>query len=86
MAPDLVVINAKVYTIDSRVPRAEALAVKAGKFVAVGRTADMQALAGKRTQTIDARQMTIVPGFIDTHNHARGNATRLIRVGSGQRT
>ena len=70
---DLVVFNAKVYTVDSRVPRAEAFAVKAGRFAAVGATADIKSMIGKATQTIDAKQMTIVPGFIDTHNHAPGN-------------
>src|SRR5438045_401038 len=70
--PDLVVLNAKVYTIDSRTPRAEAFAVRAGRFVAVGTTAEIRSLAGKATQTFDARQMTIVPGFIDCHNHAPG--------------
>ncbi len=68
---DLVVFNAKVYTMD-RTPRAEALAVKGGRFVAVGRTADIKGLIAKGTQTIDARQMTIVPGFTDCHNHAPG--------------
>jgi predicted amidohydrolase YtcJ len=72
LEPDLVVFNAKVYTVDSRNPRAEAFAVKAGRFVAVGTTRDMKALAGKNTQTYDAQQMTIVPGFIDCHNHAPG--------------
>src|ERR1700683_3068660 len=57
---DLVVLNAKVYTVDSSAPRAEAFAVKAGRFVAVGSTAEMKALAGKRTQTFDAQQMTVV--------------------------
>ncbi len=70
---DLVVFNAKVYTVDSSVPRAEAFAIKAGRFAAVGSSADMQAFIGKQTQTFDAKQMTIVPGFIDTHNHAPGN-------------
>ena len=70
---DLVVFNAKVYTVDSRAPKAEAFAVKAGRFAAVGSTADMKALIGKGTQTFDAKQMTIVPGFIDCHNHAPGN-------------
>jgi predicted amidohydrolase YtcJ len=70
---DLVVFNAKVYTVDSRAPRAEAFAVKAGRFVAVGSTADMKALIGKGTQSFDAKQMTVVPGFIDCHNHATGN-------------
>jgi predicted amidohydrolase YtcJ len=70
---DLVVFNAKVYTVDSRLPRAEAFAVKAGRFAAVGTTEEMKALIGKGTQTFDAKQMTVVPGFIDCHNHAAGN-------------
>src|SRR5262249_7993213 len=69
---DLVVINAKVYTMDSRVPRAAAFVVKDGRFAVVGTTDDVKALAGKSTQTFDAKQMTIVPGFIDCHNHAPG--------------
>jgi len=70
---DLVVFNAKVYTVDSRAPTAEAFAIKAGRFTAVGGAADIKALIGKSTQTFDARQMTIVPGFIDCHNHAPGD-------------
>ena len=69
---DLVVFNAKVYTVDSRAPKAEAFAVKAGRFTAVGSNAAVRALTGKGTQTFDARGMTIVPGFIDCHNHAPG--------------
>src|SRR5262252_7701206 len=71
--PDLVVVNAKVYTVDAARPRAEAFAVRGGRFLAVGTSDEMKALAGKNTQTFDARQMTIVPGFIDCHNHAPGN-------------
>src|SRR5580704_8421317 len=70
--PDLVVLNARVSTVDSRVPKAEAFAVKGGRFLAVGSTADIKGLIGKKTQTYDAKQMTIVPGFIDTHNHGGG--------------
>jgi predicted amidohydrolase YtcJ len=70
--PDLIVFNAKVYTIDPRVPQAEAFAVKGGRFVAIGSTADIKGLMGKKTPTLDARQMTVVPGFIDSHNHAPG--------------
>ena len=69
---DLVVFNAKVYTVDSSAPKAEAFAVKAGRFAAVGSNRDIKALIGKGTQTFDARQMAIVPGFIDCHNHAPG--------------
>ena len=70
--PDLVVVNAKVYTVDARAPRAEAFAITAGRFTAVGSTAEIKALAGRSTETFDARQMTVVPGFTDTHNHAGG--------------
>src|SRR5262245_31392983 len=70
---DLVVFNAKVYTMDARAPRAEAFAVKAGKFTAVGRRSDIEGLIGKNTQTYDAERMTIVPGFTDCHNHAGGD-------------
>lgn len=70
--PDLIVINAKVYTMDPRAPRAEAFAIAGGRFTAVGSTSDVKGLAGKNTQTFDAKGMTVVPGFIDCHNHAGG--------------
>src|SRR5437870_3611956 len=71
--PDLVVFNAKVYTVDSRMPKAEAFAVRDSRFVAVGSSEEIRELAGKRTRILDAGQMTIVPGFIDCHNHASGD-------------
>jgi len=77
--PDLVVFNAKVYTVDPSMPRAEAFALSGGRFVAIGSTADMRGLVGKGTQTLDAKQMTIVPGFVDCHNHA-GGTTLLYEV------
>src|SRR5262245_47689170 len=70
---DLVVFNANVYTVDVGVPKAEAFAVKGGRFSAVGSTADIKGLIGKTTQSFDAKQMTVVPGFIDCHNHAGGD-------------
>ncbi len=69
---DLIVINAKVYTIDDRTPKAQAFAIKAGRFMAVGQTADIKSLARKQTQIVDAHGMTVIPGFIDCHNHAPG--------------
>jgi hypothetical protein len=70
--PDAVVVNANVYTMETRAPRAEAFAVTNGRFTAVGTTGDIKGLAGKSTQTFDAKGMTVVPGFIDCHNHAGG--------------
>lgn len=69
---DLVVVNANVVTIDPARPRAEAIAVKDGRFLAVGSSADIRALASTRTRVIDAAQQTVVPGFIDTHCHPSG--------------
>jgi predicted amidohydrolase YtcJ len=69
---DLIVVNARVFTVDSARPRAEAFAVKDSKFIAVGSTADIRNLATSRTQVIDAGGMTVTPGFIDTHCHVSG--------------
>jgi predicted amidohydrolase YtcJ len=70
---DLVVYNARVYTVDARTPKAEAFVVRDGRFAAVGANAEMRSFAGKGARTFDARQMAVVPGFIDCHNHASGN-------------
>ena len=71
-APELVVINARVWTVDDRLPRAQAFAVKGGRFLAVGSNEDVRSLIGKGTEVFDAKGMTITPGFIDCHNHAPG--------------
>src|ERR1043166_6210757 len=70
--PDLVVLNATIYTMDPSSPRAEAFAVNSSRFSAIGTTAEIRALATRRTQVLDAKGMTIVPGFTDCHNHAGG--------------
>src|SRR5579871_5927104 len=70
--PDLVVFNARVVTIDPRQPRAESFAIKNGRFSAVGSNGDVRNLIRQGTTTWDAKGAFIVPGFIDTHNHAPG--------------
>ena len=69
---ELVVFNARVTTVNPAMPKAEAFAITGGRFVAVGTTAEIKSLIGKKTQVIDAKGMTVVPGFIDTHNHGGG--------------
>ena len=83
--PDLIVINARVYTVDDRLPKAEGFAVKDGRFVAVGSTSDVRNLAPRRTEVVDAQQMTILPGFIDTHCHPSG-INELYEVNANVRT
>jgi len=79
---DLVVWNARVYTVDDAMPRAQAFAVKGSRFMAVGSNQEMKALVGPRTETYDAQGMTITPGFIDCHMHHR--ATELLYDVSAQ--
>src|SRR5438874_2329514 len=83
--PDLVVVNARVLTSDTALPRAEAFAVRNGRFVAVGSSADVRNLATARTPVIDARTMTVVPGFIDAHCHPSG-VEELYGVNTNLRT
>jgi predicted amidohydrolase YtcJ len=83
--PDLVVVNGTVYTSDAAQPRAEAFAVKNGRFVAVGSTADIRNLAARRTQVLDAQRMTVTPGFIDAHCHPSG-VQELYGVNTNLRT
>jgi predicted amidohydrolase YtcJ len=71
--PDLVVYNARVYTVDDALPKAQAFAVSNSRFTAVGSNEEIKALIGKKTRSFDAQGMTITPGFIDCHNHAPGN-------------
>lgn len=71
-APDLVIVNARVYTVDSRFATAEALAVTGGKFSAVGTNAQIRALAGPSTRTMDLAGKTVIPGLQDNHLHNAG--------------
>lgn len=68
-APDLVLINGKVLTLDDRSTITEAVAVADGKILATGTSASMKALAGARTRVLDVAGKTVIPGLIDTHTH-----------------
>src|SRR3989441_11573414 len=83
--PDLIVVNGNVFTSDTAQPRAEAFAVKNGRFVAVGSNADVRNLATRRTQVVDAERMTVTPGFIDAHCHPSG-VQELYGVNTNLRT
>ncbi len=83
--PDLILVNAKIYTVDPAAPRAEALAIKNGRFVAVGASSDVRNLASRRTQVIDAGGQTVTPGFIDAHCHVSG-VNELFGVNTNLRT
>ena len=69
MEPELIVFNADIRTVDQNQNRAEAFAIKGGRFVAVGNNEDVLDLKGTTTESINANGATIVPGFIDSHTH-----------------
>jgi predicted amidohydrolase YtcJ len=67
--PDLILHNGNIITIDQRRPRAQAVAIADGRFLAVGANEKVRALATGRTKKIDLAGATVVPGFIDAHTH-----------------
>ena len=68
-APDIILTNGKIVTVDDRFSIAQAVAVRGDRFVAVGTNQDITRLAGPNTRRIDLRGRTVVPGMIDNHAH-----------------
>ena len=68
-AADLVIRNAKVWTVDENRPTAQAIAVLGGRIVAVGSNADADAWRGPGTRVVDAAGKLLLPGFNDAHVH-----------------
>ena len=71
MPADLAVVNGRVHTVDASMPEAQAVAVTGTTISAVGSDDDIRELVGPHTRVIDARRATVLPGFIDAHNHVR---------------
>jgi predicted amidohydrolase YtcJ len=74
--PNIIAYNGKVLTVDDAFTTASAVAVRDGKFLAVGTNQRIRAMAGPNTRQIDLKGKSVVPGFIDTHNHYNGYAER----------
>jgi predicted amidohydrolase YtcJ len=68
--PDTILIGGKVLSVDAAFSTHEALAIREGRIMAIGRSADVQKLAGPRTRSIDLGGRTVIPGLIDSHMHA----------------
>ncbi len=68
-AADLIVLNARITTLDLARPEATALAARAGTFVAVGTDADVAAYQGPFTAVVDAGGRRLIPGLNDSHTH-----------------
>ncbi|MEE2839198.1 MAG: amidohydrolase family protein [Acidobacteriota bacterium] len=67
---DMIFYNGKIISADEQFTIAEAVAIRDGKFLAVGTTQRILAMAGPETQRVDLEGRSVVPGFIDTHLHS----------------
>ena len=79
-AADLIIIKAKVWTVDKNRPTAQAVAVLGDRIVAVGSNADVEAWRGPATKVIDAGGKLLLPGFNDSHVHFVSGGLQLEQV------
>lgn len=80
IAPDLLVLNPAVRTMDPARPAAEAVAVLGNRVVAVGPSRELRRLAGPQTRVVDARGRSLLPGFNDAHVHWLSGGFALTNV------
>jgi len=72
VAADLIVTNARIYTVDDGHPFVSALAVRDGKVAFVGSVREALLLRGPNTRVLDAAGRTVIPGMVDAHAHLFG--------------
>src|SRR5262245_46577167 len=78
LAPELLLINGRVLTMEARDAVHEAVAVKDDRIVAVGATREIEPLAGANTRVIDLDGRTVIPGLTDCHVHLASDASRSV--------
>lgn len=85
MTPDMIITNARILTMDKDTPRAEAIALAAGRIAALGTGAEISAMAGPQTRMIDAGVRTLLPGFVESHMHLVMGGAELahLQLGGG---
>jgi predicted amidohydrolase YtcJ len=71
-APDLILFNGNIVTVDAGWSRAQAVAIRGDRIAAVGQDADIKRLAGASTRSIDLNGRTLIPGLMDNHLHGAG--------------
>jgi predicted amidohydrolase YtcJ len=77
---DLIVVNARIYTVDNARPMASAMAVRSERVVFVGSDAEARTLASAATRILDVQGRTVIPGMVDAHVHLLGLAASLRNV------
>jgi predicted amidohydrolase YtcJ len=76
-AADLIITNAKIWTVDKSLPTAQAVAVLGDRITAVGSNAEIDVWRGPKTQVVDAGGRLLLPGFNDSHVHFVGGGRQL---------
>ncbi|MEX2661726.1 MAG: amidohydrolase [Vicinamibacterales bacterium] len=77
---DILLTNGRIYTVDTARPWAEAVAIRGSRIAAVGTAAEVGALAGPETRTIDLKGAFVSPGFNDAHVHIDSTGSLLVGV------
>jgi predicted amidohydrolase YtcJ len=77
---DLILTNARIYTVDERRPHGEAMAIGGGRVRFVGSQRGALALKGPRTRVVDLDGRTVIPGMVDAHAHLLGLGMALRTV------
>lgn len=77
---DLVLLNARVYTVDPHLKLVQALAIRDGRIIAVGATEEMQHWTGPETKVLDLEGKLVLPGFNDAHTHLGHAGSELVSV------
>src|SRR5215471_15979297 len=77
--PEIVLYNGNIWTVDPAQPRAQAVAIRGGRFLAVGSNADVLPLASARTRKVDLGFKTVLPGFNDAHAHPAESGVEHLR-------
>jgi predicted amidohydrolase YtcJ len=78
--PDVILFNGKIWTVDENQSLAQAVAVSAGRLVAVGSDHEVLAYAGVNTRRLDLSGKTVLPGFIDAHSHPLESGRAHLRM------
>ncbi len=77
--PEMVLYNGNIITVDAQQPRAQAMAIAGGRFLAVGTNDEIRPLSTARTRAVNLEGKTVVPGFIDAHTHPASSGRRHLR-------
>lgn len=78
--PELILYNGSIWTVNDKMPQAQAVAISGGRFMAVGSNEEVLSLAAGGSRKVDLGGKTVLPGFNDAHAHPCGSGVELLRM------